>query len=253
MKRIWLLLAICFLMWPCLGYRRPPQAFGPDYDLAIEKARAYLWNQYEPELSLLRCSDVVAREQFWLADDNLLASWFLPGFEMPEKYGILEHGLLEVLQGEIVQWPPATHCHVLVERTSKGEVWRETRLAGPAILNWEYADLVLLRALNFHNAGQEALARQMFAEAMASFDGWGFSDRAKAEGHGFYATYKLALALYVGCELAMPLPRRLRTAFLEKQDPRSGGFYTLYEHKGVVGDTGTEATVFALMALMKLK
>jgi len=185
-----------------------------------------------------------------LATDNLLASWALEDFDIPARYGKVRHGLLEVLQGEVVEWPPHTHQHVMVQKSGDLEVWRETRTGGEVIQNWdEYADLVMLGALNYYNAGRVGLARRTFANAMMMFNGYGFADRAKADGHGFYATYKLALALQIGRKLEVAIPREIPELLLQKQ-AQSGGFHTLYDQGGVVGDTGTEATAFAILALV---
>ncbi|MCP4165442.1 MAG: hypothetical protein GY759_06060 [Chloroflexi bacterium] len=67
-----------------------------------------------------------------------------------------------------------------------------------------------------------------------------------------YATYKLALALYVGVVLNEPVDPVLLQTLLDKQfaggDYR-GGFVTLYTSAGPVNDSNTEATAYAVLAL----
>jgi hypothetical protein len=87
------------------------------------------------------------------------------------------------------------------------------------------------------------------------FDGVGFADKAyrSAEGHGLYATYKLALALYVADAIGEAPDEAILDALLSKQDP-SGGFTSLYDDEGrPQGDTNTETTSYALLALGRLQ
>ena len=215
---------------------------------AVVAAKTYLHRQYEPVTGLLRESPEVAPRRFWLATDNLLASWVLEYFAIPQEYGEITHGLLEVLREESVEWPPQVEKHGRVAKVGEFEVWNETR-EGPTYQDWrEYANLAMLGALNLHNQGNAREAQSVFEEALQAFDGLGFSDKVNREGHGYYETYKLALALHVGRELDVEVPASLRAILVQRQ-AESGGFYTLYGQDGSVGDTNTETTSLVIMAL----
>ena len=102
-------------------------------------------------------------------------------------------------------WPPYTETQTVVTTTIGGErIMLETRLAGNRHDDWaEYADLALYGALDAWNEGDSALARDRYHMALALFDGVGFSDKAY-QADGLYATYKLALALYVAQVIGEP-------------------------------------------------
>jgi len=171
------------------------------------------------------------------------------------RIGDARHGLIEALDGEIVTWPPFTETQTLIAKIRNDEIKTEERLSGERYKDWEaYADLVLYGALNEHNQRRETEARQRYDQALAMFNGIGFEDKAyKApDGHGFFAIYKVALALYVGKAIGVPLDSRLVNGLLAKQDD-SGGFVTLYDDDGIpAGDASTETTSYAILALTAL-
>ncbi len=235
---------------------------------AVQRAIAYLWREYNSDVGLLRESPVTAPHKYWLATDNQLAVYALeragePGLATSllatlQRYGDTRHGLIEALQGEIVAWPPYTETQRLVDRIGQEEVWLETRLDGNPICDWlEYADLAMFGALNAFHAGQHAKAHQRYQIAIVYFDGIGFADKAY-EAMGLYATYKLALALYTAQVIGEPMEPIILQALLAKQAGPSeglyaGGFYTLYNANRVPqGDTNTETTAYAILALSNL-
>ncbi len=240
----------------------------PSPPIAIQRAIAYLRGEYNSDVGLLRESPVTAPHRYWLATDNRLAVYALERAgehdlaaslsATLQRYGDPQHGLIEVLQGEIVAWPPYTETQRLVDRIGQEEVWLETRLDGNRFCDWlEYADLAMFGALNAFHAGQRAKAHQRYQIAMVYFDGVGFADKAY-EATGFYATYKLALALYTAQVIGEPMEPIILQALLAKQVAPSdglyaGGFYTFYDAKGVPqGDTNTETTAYAILALSQL-
>jgi hypothetical protein len=92
------------------------------------------------------------------------------------------------------------------------------------------------------------------------WNGVGFADAAY-RNEGRYATYKLALALYVARVIGEPRRPTILNALLARQAPPgatcdgrscAGGFYTLYNDGGtVVGDTNTETTAYATLGLLR--
>jgi hypothetical protein len=111
--------------------------------------------------------------------------------------------------------------------------------------------------LNAFSEGNLESAREWYGQALQEFNGVGFPDKAY-DDTGLYATYKLALALYTAQVIGEPMKPIVLQALLAKQAAPSdglyaGGFYTLYNAEGVPqGDTNTETTAYAILALSKL-
>lgn len=223
----------------------------------IERAVLYLESEYDAEIGLIRESPITAPDRYWLATDNQLAVYALDALDSPlaatlteilARYPDRSHGLIEALVGEPVEWPP----RVETQRQVDGQIWHEDRLSGAHYGDWaEYADLALYGALIAYHQGDADEASARYQLALCMFDGVGFADKAytSPDGHGLYATYKLALALYVADAIGEPLDMTLLDALLSKRTP-SGGFTTLYNNAGAPqGDTNTETTSYALLAL----
>jgi len=235
----------------------------PGLQSTIDDGLRFLTDQFNPDLSLLRESRIVAYNSYWLTTDNLLATYALDAVDAPvlaaevraglASYGDVPHGLIEALVGESVDWPP----HVETQSEVGPLVKMEQRVMGPTYEDWaDYTDFVLYRTLIAHNAGDGQLALEHYDQALAQFDGVGFPDKAftEREGGPLYATYKLALALYVGSALGQPVDLVLLQALLAKQETETGGFITLYDPTGTPqGDANTETTAYALLALARLR
>lgn len=229
-----------------------------ELDAPIAAAHCFLAARYNADHGLLQESPITAPDRYWLATDNRLAVYALRAVGDEDHAQKIEqviashtdrnHGLIEALTGENIQWPPRTETQAKVD----GEIWNEHRLTGPRYEDWrEYADLALYAALDSHNEGNEREAVSRYRQAMKLFDGIGFADKpyTSTVGHGLYATYKLALALYVAVQIKEPPDSRLLPALLSKQN-ESGGFVTLYDSEGIPqGDANTETTSYALLAL----
>jgi len=234
----------------------------------VQQALAYLQKQYDPQVGLLRESPTTAPHKYWLVTDNLVALYALRttgGSTLTDEiaatlkhYNSPTHGLIEILGGQTMSWPPYVETQQQVATVGSAEVWLETRTAGAQYQDWaEYADLTLYGALNARNRGQFTEARHIYQDAMRLFDGVGFADRA-FRADGVYATYKLALAIYVAQASGEPVDARLWSALLTKQASTSapaayvGGFYTLYDRQGQpLNDPNTETTAYALLALSR--
>ncbi len=244
--------------------------------VALEEAIRYLQGEFNPTVGLLRESPVVWPHRYWLATDNRLAVYALQAAGEDElsaqllstlrrpQYGDPYHGLIEVLRGEIVAWPPYTPTQTLHDQIGEEEIWLETRLEGNRLDDWnQYADLVLFCALRAVWAGDRPEAQRYYHLAMQMWDGKGFADKGYAgfceKGECLYETYKLGLALYVARVIGEPRPAAVLEALLDKQappqatcdgQPCGGGFYTLYDATGQPrGDTNTETTAHAILGL----
>lgn len=235
----------------------------PGLEDAIANGIGFLNERYNAIYGLHNESPLVAPNTYWLTTDNWLALRALRAAgeseraaQVSEAIGDVRHGLIETLDGEMVVWPPIVETQTVVEERGNDKIQVEQRLSGNEYLDWqEYADLALYGALNAQNQNQHSEAQQRYDQTLEMFNGIGFEDKAyKAQdGHGFYATYKLALALYVGVQIGEPLDSRLLEALLAKQDD-SGGFVTLYQTDGTpTGDSNTETTSHALLALTALR
>jgi hypothetical protein len=253
---------------------------------AINDAVAYLEAEYaRGAFGLLPESPGVRRNKYWVATDNQVAVYALHAagqhtfarrlIEARQRLGAQPHGLVEALAGKQIEWQPhQEHQYVLVpgksppavpmpnvcskqEDAPENIVCQEIRdYKLPTFSDWQdYADLALYGALEAYNRGDHVQAHERYQHAMTKFKNGGFVDKTN-EGNDqkLYATYKLALALYVGTKLGKPTNATLLTALLSKQDQATGGFVTLYDSHGACqGDSNTETTAYALLALVTIK
>lgn len=238
----------------------------PGLEDAIANGIGFLNERYNATYGLHNESPTVAPTRYWLTTDNWLAVRALRAAGETERaaqvsaaIGEVRHGLIEALDGEVVVWPPITETQELIRTIGNDEIKFEERLTGEPYPDWqEYADFALYNSLNQYNQGRSTEARTLYRHAVDRFftDGVGFADIAynSPSGHGFYATYKLALALYVAAKIGEPPDSRLLPALLAKQDVESGGFVTLYDDTGTPsGDANTETTSYAILALAALR
>lgn len=243
--------------------------------IAVNQAIQYLQREYNPVAGLLRESPVVQPHRYWLVTDNWLAVYALQtaGAITPtaaisatlQSYGNPRHGLIELLQGQVINWPPSVETTMLMATIGPEQVWLETRSDGDLYTDWrEYGDLALYGALCAFSEQPDCAdydAHQLYrATIQEMWNGIGFNDKAyRADGH--YATYKLALALYVARMIGEPRNPTILNALLAKQAPPgatcdgqicAGGFYALYDESGrPVGDTNTETTAYAILGLLR--
>lgn len=227
---------------------------------SIQRGLMFLQSRFNPDLGLFSESPVVAPHKFWLTNDNALAAFALSragNLELSfaigtalSRYGSNTNGLIEVVWGMPVAWPPRAARPVLISKLGADEIWQEYHDSAARFDDWrEYANLALLDALNEYNQGHAEQANLVFAQALRQFDGSGFRDKAYAD---HYETYKLALALYVGSTIHAPMPIAAPQlwAILLSMQSSDGGFTTLYRDRQTpLGDANTETTAFALLAL----
>ncbi len=246
---------------------RPPTASAfatTRVDTAIARGIEYLHKQFDGEMRLLREAPNVAPNKFWLFNDNALAAHALQTlgdremaatlFATLQGYSYAKNDLEEVLWGATVPWPPRVPVSTTLKQSGAKEVWIELAAGENRFEDWaDYTNLAMLGALNEYQSGHHANASRIYQASIAGFDRVGLRDKAFA---GEYETYKLALALYTGLVIeALPgdLTGSLVNALLQKQAP-SGGFHTHYAGPTTLrGDTNTETTCLALLALDRFR
>ena len=225
----------------------------------IDKGVSYLDTRFHPVLGLLNESPQVAPHKYWLANDNLLAAHALAELGRTglsnkiilsaRTYGVDRNGLIEVIWGVPVTYPPFVGEQILIKRIEDNEIWQENHLQGSQFLDWqEYANLGFLGALNQFHRGNIQEAIDQYDATLVRFDGIGFKDKAH---DGRYETYKLALAIFTGRTLQTTNPDEGNMlSILTELQAEDGGFYTHYvTSDSPQGDTNTETTSLALLAL----
>ena len=225
----------------------------------IENGLAFLEDRYNPTIGLLNELPRVAPHRYWLTNDNALAAYMfkeLGQIEMAEtiqtsliRYGYTGNGLIEVIWGVPVSYPPYKETKLLITSIGQEEIWQEFHNQGSTFDDWnEYANLGFLGALNEYHQGRMSEAQTLFTSTLLLFDGTGFADKAFK---GLYETYKVALAIYVGSVVQAPNPNQdqMLSILLSMQSPE-GGFITHYDAlNSPDGDANTETTSLALLAL----
>lgn len=233
----------------------------------ISRALAFLDARRSPALGLLNEAPTAAPNTYWLTNDNALAAYAYQRMGRPAasaeitaailRYGQPTSGLIEVLWGEEIEFPPAAAETIDLARAGENQIRQEQHTSGPRFEDWaEYADLGFYGALNAFHRGRAAEAREIYAAAMSLYNGAGFRDKAFTAEAG-YETYKLALALYAGAQIRAENPpgsaaaAEIRAAMLAMQRP-DGGFTTHYRDlTHPTGDANTETTALALLALLE--
>lgn len=222
-----------------------------------QRGLAFLIARYNPALGLLNESPIAAPNNYWLTNDNALAAYAfarLGQLEMSatlqsslQRYGHDSNGLIEVVWGLPVSFPPYAARQEMLSKVGIDDIWQEFHDGDP-LLDWaEYSDLGFLGALNEYQHGQFAEALSIFSNTLAQFDGTGFHDKAF---NGLYATYKLALALYAGATIHAPIPNGDQLLkILGSMQTADGGYKTDYHDLDTPeGDANTETTALALLA-----
>lgn len=272
MKRvICLALLVSTLIWlTALSASRSSRSVSPEMAESIQHTKSYLLASYDVTLGLVRESPNANPNVYWLYSDNYLASLALREME-PE----VAKAITEAIDG--YQFRPSERWKVLGGQAVPDDLFamgtipaaitvkegKEIRSEIPSPLfhmeDWqEYADRLLLAAVNASNRGDKKEARSLFEKAQGMFDGSGFADRAFRE-RGYYDTYKLSLYLIAAKKAGVQIPERQRVMSLilslQEKDPASnryGGVYTGYDGDGKPlphSDTNTETTSLALLAL----
>lgn len=237
-------------------------------EYAIGNAQAFLHNRFDKQTGLLQESPETESKHFWIKTSNYLAARALQTTGDEElagrinakmaEYGDQPHGVVEILAGEPIAWPPTTaHVTELNKYDNGMIVYAETRTGGNVMNDWrDYADLCLLGALDASNEGDIQEAQARYSHALSMFNGTGFADKPyqldeAPEGKRFN-TYKLALGLLVGYKLGITndQTRQMSDILLGMQNSENGGFTTMYvDAVTPVGDANVETTSYSMLAL----
>lgn len=251
---------------------------------SMEKARQFLESQYVQEAGLLRAAVTAEpdRRRVYVASDNLLAARALIllrsglGKSILEKLAVnYEYGFNarhEVILGfDIPDEFYVLRDEKLAEVYSKEfDTTFELRYEKPdtsrVLTDWyEYADLLVYRALDRILAERVNEARELSSLLLSLWDGYGFNDRTHmADDLKRYETYKVALALLL-CKVLTELGQDCgaRRELLDKwqsvlasMQRDDGGVVTHYIAKRETiepyGDANTETTSIVTLALSGL-
>jgi hypothetical protein len=230
----------------------------------------YLLNHYDSELQLIPESPVGQPNRYWLYSDNYLASLSLEG-SSPETSSNIQQAILsynpppqqrfEVITGGTLD-PNAfayDRKQFPIDNIDGKEVWSETIDHSDPMNDWqEFADRLLLAAINQANLGDYEQAEHLFNLASEMFDGIGFRDKAFQDDR--YETYKLALYLIAAEKIGVEIENeeKVRDTILELQGRNPddslhyGGVYTHCTSDLIPApeaDTNTETTSLCLIAL----
>lgn len=229
---------------------------------AMDGTLAFLQSQYDPDVGLLRASTEVEYNKHYLNTDNTLALDIMlqanPDDQIAnsikttlDQYGNPQHGVITVMSGDIIEWPP----HVPQTIEVGAGVFNESRLSGPVMEDWyKYTDLSIYGAMNEFNKGNIKKAETILVEAFTKFDGYGFTDDAYDKGPPdpkegkLYDNYKLALAIQAANKIGIPYDPRMLQRLLEMQLP-NGGIPTKSSKSGGIGDPNTETASHVYNAL----
>ena len=248
--------------------------------LDVIKLRSFLEHQFVEEVGLLRAATRVEPDahRIYIASDNLLAVEALRTLKSPlaeiveEKLKEFNRGfdeLHEVLLGYRIPNVFYYRRQVFIKfinTSSFGiiEIYYEKPDKSRINYMWfNYADLVVYRALNELLKGNVNEAKNLFIKLMNMWDGYGFKDNAF---NGNYETYKLALAVYLYRALLSAevyevkryesIMERIKKiiALMQRSD---GGIVTHYRVKDSeiipVGDANTETTSIVIISLLSKK
>jgi hypothetical protein len=243
-----------------------------DYGSRLEKAANYLAGQYNPAVGLCREARNVAPKTYWLVSDNLWACYALknshPDISDRIKLKLQHYAVLydlprnseglpisykhEAVIGDTVPLPFHSSIHYTLE-TNEYTIKIEIANSTSVMFDWQdYADLLLYATLSYHCEGNNRSALDCFNKATSMWDGKGIWDIA-AQTDKKYATYKLALLLYVSKRLNVTLPfeEELINRIWSQQNKITGAIITDYLLDGTpAGDTNTETTSIVVIALI---
>lgn len=215
----------------------------------------FLMKRYNPTLGLLEESPNVGKGRYYVHSDAYLAGLDTTWYD--RRYGIRPNPHWTVLRGEVVseevfsygveerELDPANGVFSVIERPDT--VW----------FDWqEYADRVLLAALNARTTGNTAREEELMAIAHAMWDGHCLRDKSyysylDNDRRVTCETYKTALYYHLtGDPAALDI-----VLGLQERDPASKNFGGIYTHYGEDGkpfpwiDANTETTSVVLLTL----
>ena len=221
----------------------------------LQEAASFLVGLFDPTLDLL--PEFRGASIYWLYHDNYLAAKVLEKtnpdvarrvVKAIHGFGVKESGKIEIVFGEAKRPLPFRQYQLVEVRRVGGKTIKTEIVTERTMDGWNgYADLLLLAALAEKNATK---AKEHFQQALKTWDGNGFNDRA-AETSNIYATYKLALAVLAAQKLnERPAALRAILDQLLAQQAKDGGWITDYDKDGKpVGVGNVETTSLAILAV----
>ncbi|MEM4537409.1 MAG: hypothetical protein QXP68_01475 [Thermosphaera sp.] len=244
---------------------------GPERYLMLQ----FLRSQYVEEVGLLRASTVSYPDNItiYIANDNLLASRALAVLgdrelsskilsKLNNEYSGGFNGKVEILFGVDIPDVFYTARYEYIGEVNGYRIIYE-KPGDHVIDDWyEYADLLVYRALDRLLRGSRSHAELLLMNLTMMWDGYGFRDKA-FNATGVYATYKCALFIYLyraldsaGSDVVKDYSR-IRDKCLEiialSQDEATGGIRTDYRViDGRIipeGDVNVETTSITVLAL----
>ena len=250
----------------------------------IEKAVDFLINsQFNQNLNLCRGAPMYKPNTYWLVSDNLWAwkalkaaneSRLSNAAEAGRIASVIESKLKEKAQlynlpkdsngfpisfmheaviGDVIPTPNRNSTYLSLTEQSDDYVLQTEICNGSEISNWqEYEDRLLYMALSHHWQDNDTAAIQYLENATKMWDETGINDTA-TKNDKIYATYKLALLLYVSEVLGRRLPFEyglvMRIWSLQRES--DGGIITHYFANGAsYGDANTETTSIVIIAML---
>lgn len=215
----------------------------------------FLIDRYNPTLGLLEESPNVGRGKYYVHSDAYLAGLDTTPYD--RKYGIRPNPHWTVLRGEVVSEEVFSYGVEERELDSVNGVFSIIDRPDDAWFDWqEYADRVLLAALNARNAGNSNREHELMAIAQAMWDGHCLRDKSyrvylETDGRVTCETYKTALYYHLtGDRDALDIVRGL-----QERNPDSENFGGIYTHYGEDGkpfpwiDANTETTSVVLLTV----
>ncbi|MEM4756441.1 MAG: hypothetical protein QW254_00165 [Desulfurococcaceae archaeon] len=240
-----------------------------------QRALLFLRSQYIEEAGLLRASVRAYPDNItiYIANDNILASRALAVLgdrdlssriltKLDNEYGGGFNGRIEILFGVDIPDMFYTTKYEYIGEVN-GYVILYEKPGDQVIEDWyEYADLLVYRALDRLLWGSKPQAELLFLNLTRMWDGYGFRDKAY-KATGVYNTYKCALFIYLyraldsaGSDVVKDYVY-IRNKCLEvvvlAQDPETGGIRTDYRVVNdriiIEGDVNVETTSIVVLAL----
>lgn len=221
----------------------PTPAWIAALEPVTEDGVRFLKGQYDADLGTLQESPTIRPNNYFLANDALLAAhaFGLYGEEdlaaalqdTLAEYGIEGNGFIEVAWGESIPWPPKHFEDPGTLVTTMGDAQILTIYHdGPGYFyDWSaYSNLACMASINEYNQGYTESARRLYEIQMATFDGHGFPDKAYADRNSVYETLGVAWCVYAGALLGIP-DQRLIEVLLEQQGEHGLGRGFIFGHK----------------------
>jgi len=210
----------------------------------------------------------------YVANDNVLASKALAVLgeyqlaariqaTLDKNFSRGFNGKIEILVGEDIPDTFYASYNELVKEVNGYRIVYERLNYSKPIVDWyNYADLLVYRALDELLSGSRLEAEHLFVNLTKLWDGYGFRDKSVNET-GIYAIYKLALFIYLYRALRAAgstiiynyrnIYKQCLEIIKRAQDPVYGGIHTDYEVRNgeilVRGDVNVETTSIVVLAL----